>query len=368
NLPVFTVRYRDRFDNPVEFEGVVGFTNAASPFVQAGLTPPNTGVIPMTRTAAMVSTSTLQAVSIAGDYALTVRGISTLIGTTTFTVRPLAAASAEIRNLQERLSAGDSLPPFVVLYRDRMGNVADYNRNLTLTRVGTTASLTVPMKRLAIGVSTATLAMPLLTTGTYRLTVPGLTTVSGATTVVVVSTNAVSSVDFWGVTPVITAGSTQAAFSVYFRSADGTLADYTTGTLRFSMAKDSVNGATNGTIALARQEMGIYTAEATTFSRAGSYTLAADGISTTTGTRSFMVVADTTLLTVRIDSLVSEVAVNTAIPRFFATVTDMFGNRVSQPVPLYLHNNQTGQDTTLTLRLLTKGRFEVLPILRTAKE
>ena len=321
NLPAFTVRYRDRFDNPVDYNGTVGFTNSASPFVQAGLTPMNAQAIPMSRTAIAVSTATLTPVSVAGDYALTVQGLTTLTGTTAFTVRPLAAASAEIRNVQERVSAGDSLPPFIVLYRDKAGNVTEYNRNLTLTRVGTSASLTVPMKRIAIGVSTASVATELVTPGTYRLSVPGLTTVSGATTVVVVSTNAVSKVDFWGVTPTLTAGSTQASFSVYFRNAQDDLTDYD-GTLRYKTA----DGTTSGTIALTRQELGIYTAEAQTFTRAGSYTLTTDGIATTTGTRSFVVEADSLRFSAIFSGVTSASVVGRIVPSFTVTFLDKYGN------------------------------------------
>jgi hypothetical protein len=370
-LPVFTVRYRDRFDNPTDFDGEVRYSNAQSPFVQAGLTPLKTGIVPTTRTALSVSTATAPVpMTVAGEFALSVQGIphgiSTLSGTSAFTVRPLAAASAEIRNLQERLSAGDSLPPFIVLYRDKAGNVADYNRDLVMTRVGTSATVTVPMRRLALGVSTASVSAVLAAPGTYRLTVPGLATVSGATTVVVTSTNAVSRVDFFGVTPVVTAGSTLAAFSVYFRTAQDVLADMTTATLRFTMARDSLSAApTSGTIALTRQETGIYTAEAQTFTRAGSYTLTVDGIGTTTGTRSFVVVADTNAGFIRIDSLVNEVTVNTPIPRFYASFFDNFGNAVSAFTPVILRNTETGQDTTLPLQSLGNGRYFISNIIST---
>lgn len=321
NLPAFTVRYRDRFDNPVDYNGTVGFTNSASPFVQAGLTPLNAQAIPVTRTALAVSTATLTPVSVAGDYALTVQGLTTLTGTTVFTVRPLAAASAEIRNVQERVSAGDSLPPFIVLYRDKAGNVTEYNRNLTLTRTGTTASLTVPMKRIAIGVSTASVATELVTPGTYRLSVPGLTTVSGATTVVVVSTNAVSKVDFWGVTPTLTAGSTQAAFSVTFQNAQGGFVDFTTAIVRY---QNSV-GTSSGTLALTKQDVGVYSAEILPFTKIGTYRFIVVGISTTTGTSSFLVSADSTYKAV-FTGVTTASIVGQTIPPFDIQFYDQYNN------------------------------------------
>ncbi|MFY8000141.1 MAG: IPT/TIG domain-containing protein [Candidatus Kapaibacteriota bacterium] len=289
--------------------------------------PLNTGVIPMTRTAVAVSTASATLINVAGDYTFSIQGIATLSGTSTFTVRPLAAVSAEIGNVQERVPAGTRMKPFSVIYRDRLGNVTDYNKNITFTNVDNPSIKgTIVMAREAIGVSTATASTLLSTVGTYRLSVSGLSIISGATTVLVTSTVAVAQVRFWDMPQNTIAGDSVESFYLGFLNTNAEYKDFS-GILRYTHP----SGSPSGILALTKVDTGIYKTDRIALTKAGTYRLTVDNISLTTGTSSLNISPDTTVIRTVIDSLRTEGTLGEAIPSFTITHVDRFDNPIVNP-------------------------------------
>ena len=129
--------------------------------------------------------------------------------------------------------------------------------------------------------------------------------------------------------------------------------DYS-GILRFKTS----DGATIGTIALTRQEQGIYTAEAQSFTRAGNYALIVDGVGTTTGTRSFVVEADS-VFTAEFVGVTTSSFVGQNIAPIEIALKDRFQNITPLSRPVLLGADGDITSTTVTTQISSSGTMRI---------
>jgi hypothetical protein len=352
-LPVFTVRYRDRFDNPTDFDGEVRYSNINSVLVRSGLMPQNSGRISTNRTSFSVSTASVSApINVAGEYSFLIDGITTVSGTSSFLVRSLPAASVQFVNVQERVPEGKTIPPFSVIYRDRVGNITDYNGTVTFRNIANSAiNGTIRMYREATGVSTATANIPFAVAGTYHLSVSGLTITSGATTVIVTSTSGVTQTRFWETPSSVIAGTPLDSFYVAFLNTNAEYKNFDSALVRYTHS----SGNPSGVFALTRLDTGIYKTNTITLTKAGTYRLTVDNIAVTTGTSSLTVLPDTIIAQTVIDSLQTEAFMGETIAPFYITHTDRFENLIVTPpqATTFFVSNNRGDSASITPTAVT---------------
>lgn len=170
----FRMTFRDRFGNPIDRETLVTFTNN---------TGSSSGTITVHRTAAGVSTATVIRFYLPGLYHLTMNGINSIEGASTFRVYS-TPYSCQFQGLDTLLYPGTHQKPLTITYRDKVGNVVDYDGVVRYRNVGKAVFGILPMWRSAEGVSTATIT-PFYQVGTYTLTVDDIRVTSGTRSFVV---------------------------------------------------------------------------------------------------------------------------------------------------------------------------------------
>jgi hypothetical protein len=220
-----------------------------------------------------------------GQYTLAVQGVGNYVddpanprytGLRRFTVIQVPPAVAvSISGVRTTLITGEQQNTITLTFRDAQGNLADFTGGLAFSGA---ENGTLALTKVSTGVYSAAPRIFAIA-GAYTLSVPGLT-VSGSTTFVVNTPPAVT-FTITGIRTPMNAGGQQSALLLTFRDAQGNLTDFT-GSLAFS-------GAASGTIALARQSIGLYRATATTFTTPGAYTLSIAGL-TVSGSNTFTVV------------------------------------------------------------------------------
>ena len=293
----FAVRFRDSFGNLTDFPAtVVNFTNESGS---------STGTIALRRTSLGTSSATATTYTIDGNYRLWIEGISTTTGNASFVVNANSDASVEIVGVQERLQAGEMLPPFTVRYFDRFGNPTDRNIGDVTLRYSTAGTVrhTLAITRLSEGVY-HTQPYQLTLADRYFVQISGMshintrytastgTVVLGALPFADVTPTTAVRATLTGVDIDITANQTQTNARVRTYDEYGNLTNVPTiTTLNFSNATDATMGirSSTGTMSLTRTGFGVYDVDGTRLWFAGAYTLTAPELATTTGGRFFEV-------------------------------------------------------------------------------
>lgn len=159
----FRVTYRDGYGNLVEGPTTVTASNGSS-----------TASITLTSVSNGVYTAVSTPFTIAGNYSLTIAGV-TLEGTRTFTVLPNGVATVEIRGVQASINKDAQQSGITLAIADRYGNPTDRASILRFTRTTTNPASTgtITLTRTALGVMTAE-ATAFSVVGTYRLSVDGI--------------------------------------------------------------------------------------------------------------------------------------------------------------------------------------------------
>jgi len=159
----FRVTYRDGYGNLVEGPTTVTASNGSS-----------TASIALTSVSNGVYTAVSTPFTIAGNYTLTIAGV-TSEGTRTFTVLPNGVATVEIRGVQASINKDAQQSGITLAIADRYGNPTDRASILRFTRTTTNPASTgtITLTRTALGVMTAE-ATAFSVVGTYRLSVDGI--------------------------------------------------------------------------------------------------------------------------------------------------------------------------------------------------
>jgi hypothetical protein len=159
----FRVTYRDAFGNLVSGPENVTASNGSS-----------TASIALTSVSNGVYTAVSTPFTIAGNYSLTIAGV-TSEGTRTFTVLPHVAATVEIRGVQASITKNAQQSSITLAIADRYGNPTDRASILRFTRTTTNPASTgtITLTRTALGVMSAE-ATAFSVVGSYRLSVDGI--------------------------------------------------------------------------------------------------------------------------------------------------------------------------------------------------
>lgn len=185
----FRVTYRDGYGNLVEGPTTVTASNGSS-----------TASITLTSVSNGVYTAVSTPFTIAGNYSLTIAGV-TLEGTRTFTVLPNGVATVEIRGVQASINKDAQQSGITLAIADRYGNPTDRASILRFTRTTTNPASTgtITLTRTALGVMTAE-ATAFSVVGAYRLSVDGISASALlGTTTFTVTTAATTASSFKGI-------------------------------------------------------------------------------------------------------------------------------------------------------------------------
>ena len=180
-----------------------------------------------------------------------------------------------------------NIASFSIRFRDSFGNLTD--TPIPFVRFGEhtgASSGTLTLTRSSVGVSTATVKR-FYEAGDYTMWVDGMTTTTGSRSFTVVSAND-NRVTFSNVPSAVNAGSVLPSFNLRFVDAFGNLTDNGVGRLTY---RKSTNPVSTATLALTRLSEGLYTAQSTICTIAGTYNLAMSSIvaANTFGTKSFVI-------------------------------------------------------------------------------
>ena len=237
--------------------------------------------------------------------------------------------------------AGGTLPAFTVRLRDALGNLTDV----------TTASLTLPIqfsnRTSLLGVSSGTLVLTRSSLGVYTTTatrfsladsyhffannfssISGLSTTGTRTFTVIPAAD--SRVTISGVPASTDAGDVLPTFSLRFEDAFGNLTDNGIGRLTYTRA----GGSSTATLAMTRVSTGIYTAQSTVCTIAGTYNLAVVGITAanTLGTKSFVIVSGAAV-SASVSGLTYSLNAGSLQSAFDVRFSDVYGNFTDRNVP-----------------------------------
>ena len=374
----FAVRFRDSFGNLTDFPAtVVNFTNESGS---------STGTIALRRTSLGTSSATATTYTIDGNYRLWIEGISTTTGNASFVVNANSDASVEIVGVQERLQAGEMLPPFTVRYFDRFGNPTDRNIGDVTLRYSTAGTVrhTLAITRLSEGVY-HTQPYQLTLADRYFVQISGMshintrytastgTVVLGALPFADVTPTTAVRATLTGVDIDITANQTQTNARVRTYDEYGNLTNVPTiTTLNFSNATDATMGirSSTGTMSLTRTGFGVYDVDGTRLWFAGAYTLTAPELATTTGGRYFQVRSLATATTIVIQPSTTAIAMGDLTANLRVVVQDRYGNpTAANPFPSEIeYNGMTMSSSgTLTLVPMALGTGFAKPGLLTQK-
>ncbi|MCU0428019.1 MAG: FG-GAP-like repeat-containing protein [Candidatus Kapabacteria bacterium] len=176
--------------------------------------------------------------------------------------------------------------------------------------------------------------------------------ISAAQNLTVLGNTAVLS-EFLSVPASFVAGTNIPAFSVRFRDVYGNLTDAPIALVSFG----EVTGASSGTIALTRASVGTSSATVKPFYEAGTYSLWIDGISSTTGSRSFMVTgAGDNRVT--ISGVPASIEAGSALPSFSLRFEDAFGNLTDNGIGRLTYTRAGGSSTaTLAMTRVSLGVY-----------
>jgi sugar lactone lactonase YvrE len=349
-LAAFTVRFKDQFGNLVANNVNVNFANEDGS---------STGTITLIKTGTVgVSTATATRLYEAGTYRLWVAGITTTTGNVSVVVNPNVDARVELAGVPPSVLAGDTIPRFVVRYFDVSGNPTDNGIGaVRFTRTGvaaTLATVSVPVTRLAQGVYQAQ-TLTLSTVAQYTVAIAGISTTNTIG-------NAVMQVQpgraYWsqivGVSPTLTAGQNQAAFTVTERDAFGQLTDIAPTSITYSNSTSATAEQGflpfTGSITLTRTALGVFTATVTQVQAAGLFALAATGVSTTTGTMRFRV-NPAAAQTAEIINTMTRFAVSDSLRGVVAILRDQFGNLSDRTSMLTFTRTSPAPTTTGTIAM-----------------
>jgi hypothetical protein len=184
----FRVTYRDGYGNLVEGPTTVTASNGGSSTASITLTSISNGVY----------TAVSTPFTIAGNYSLTIAGV-TSEGTRSFTVLPSGAATVEIRGVQASITKNAQQSGITLAIADRFGNPTDRTSVLRFTRTTTNPASTgtVTLTRTALGTMSAE-ATAFSVVGVYRLSVDGISASAllGTTTFTVTTSATVASSSF----------------------------------------------------------------------------------------------------------------------------------------------------------------------------
>ncbi len=239
------------------------------------------------------------------------------------------AVSSEFVSVPSSFLAGANIPAFSIRFRDAYNNLTD--APIAQVRFGEStgaSSGTLTLTRASVGTSNATVK-PFYEAGNYSLWIDGITTTTGSRTFTVAGA-ADSRVTISSVPASISAGSTLPAFTLRFEDAFGNLTDNGIGRLTYTRA----GGSSTATLAMTRISEGLYTAQSTVCTIAGTYTLAVSSVNAanTLGTKTFSL---TSAGAARADfsGVALRIAAGTQQNAFDVSFRDTFGNLTDTGIP-----------------------------------
>jgi hypothetical protein len=369
NMPAFTVRFRDRVQNLVDNDGAIVYYASTTGSVASYWS--------LTRTSLGTYRTPVTPFPQAESYRLWVDtsayGALAVVGANRFRVQPLADSIVTFTGLETRtyVAAGDTLPSFTAAIVDKLGNPTDnsslrfsYARSAAVGVIAAApaSSATVRAARLQTGLyriesTVATIA------GVYTYSLAGIPTHVGQRTVEVMPRTP-ASVDVVNVKEIVVAGQKQTAVQVTYRDRYGNLTDSLAPTQNRLWYSNSTDATVSSTESLTVSETltqrvytktgvplsgfpyrGIYDASnAVTFPAAGKYSLAVDGITTTTGTTAFEVVPNVDFRVVFAgvpDTLTAGDSLRNVVVRYF----DASGNPTDNGIGRVLYTRAGGSST-----------------------
>ena len=379
-LAAFTVRFRDRVQNLVDNDGAAlwyASTTGRTPAAAWALTRASLGAYRTPPTPFPQADTYRIWLDTAAYGALAVTGANQ------FRVQPLQDSIVTFTGLETRyyIAAGDTLPSFTAAIVDKLGNPTD-NSSLRFSYARTA---TAPGVIASAPASNATVRAVRLQTGLYRIestvaTVAGVYTYSlasiptmfGQRTVEVLPRSPVS-VNFGNVRETFFTGGKQTAASATFRDRFGNLTDSLTPSQLRMWYSNSTDATVSTTETLTASETltqrvntrtgvatsgypyrGVYDASSSVvFPAAAKYSLAVEGISTTSGTTAFEVLpnADYRIVFENVpDTLTAGDSLKNVVVRYFDKTNNPTDNGIGRV--LY---SRSGGSSTATVSMVRTG-------------
>jgi hypothetical protein len=344
NQSAFQITYYDKFNNLTDNDTPVWFSNSTDATVAN-----STGTIRMSRVRLGVYTAESTKFTSVGLYTLAVTDVSNLIGTSAFAVQPQTAAQARFIDVTPEIAAGGRLSEFIVEYRDRFGNPADFAGTMRYAGPSSTGTISMLKQELGVFKSQPT---PFSKTGAYKVFPNGLDTnnLSGERTFTVFSTLP-DSVEIIGLPDSIKAGAVASTLQVKFRNAAGVLMDYAAD-LRFI---DNEVTST-GTITLQKVSAGTYTPTLTpSWVRSGFYSVSVGNTHFASQERTLNVQPEKAAIA-SLDAVPTKISAGEQVPPLEMTFRDKYGNLSDYLGAVAVKNANNSSTGTMTLQKTRTGK------------